>query len=313
MKDKKNKYVVGVDGGGTKTVAALADLRGKILRKSRTGSANPRNVGLSVAVANVARAIKEILPKNKKILVTFLGLPTLEEEFKDKKAKIKRELLKYSEISSIFKGKVIIDSDQISGFRAGIEEKDGIFLNAGSGSVAHGWRGRKEAKVCGWGYLSEMGSAFWVGQEGLRAVWQNLDGRGPKTLITNLIFRNLKVKNKEDLIKKIYSKNPIEAVAPISILVNEAGKKNDKIAKDILIKAGQELALTAKTAIKKLSFQKTEFPVVLTGSMFNSKIISETVKKEIKKFAPQAKFILPKAEPVVGAVKMAMRNLKWKS
>jgi len=310
MKKKKNKYIVGVDGGGTKTVAALADLRGKILRKSRTGSASPRNVGLSTAVANVARAIKKILPKNKKILVTFLGLPTLEEEFKNKKAKIKKELLKHSEISPIFKEKVIIDSDQISGFRAGTEEKDGIFLNAGSGSVAHGWRNGKEVKVCGWGYLSEMGSAFWVGQEGLKEVWKDLDSRGPETLITNFVFRKLKIKNKKDLVNKIYSKNPIEAIAPISILVNEAGKKGDKVAKDILIKAAQELALTAKTAIKKLSFQNTKFPVVLVGSMFNSKIILDTVKKEIKRFAPKAEFILLKAEPVVGAVKMALSNLK---
>ena len=79
---------------------------------------------------------------------------------------------------------------------------------------------------------------------------------------------------------------------------------------NILIKAGQDLALTTKTAIKKLSFQNTKFPVVLVGSMFNSKIILDTVKKEIKRFAPKAEFILLKAEPVVGAVKMALSNLK---
>jgi len=44
--EKKQKYVIGVDGGGTKTLAALADLKGKILAKAKSGSSHPRYLGL---------------------------------------------------------------------------------------------------------------------------------------------------------------------------------------------------------------------------------------------------------------------------
>jgi len=315
MMKNAQKYVIGVDGGGAKTVAVLADLTGKILVRAKTGPSHPRNIGIKKAIANVAQAIEKVLPrskKDKKILATFLGLPTMEEEFKFKKENIKGEFLKHKKISPIFKGKLIIGSDQLVGFRAGTEKKDGVVLIAGSGCVVYGWRDNKEVKVCGWGYLSELGSAFWVGQRALQAIWKDLDGRGPKTLITKLVLQKLKVKNKENLIEKIYSKNPTKIIPPFAILVDTTAKRGDEIAKNILIEAGKELALSANTVIRKLNFQTQKFPIVLVGSIFKSKIILDTVKKEIKKFAPKVEFIRPKQEPVIGAVKLAIEQIKKK-
>jgi len=306
-------YVIGVDGGGTKTVAALANLKGQILAKHQADSSHPRNIGIKKAIENLAQAIEKVLVKikgDKKILSTFLGLPAMEEEFKFKKDIIKRELLKRKKISPIFKGKLIIGSDQLIGFRSGTNEKDGIVLISGSGCVCHGWRGKKEAKVCGWGYLSEMGSGFWIGQRALQAIWKDLDERGPKTLVTKLVFQKLKIKNKEDLIRKIYSRNPSEAILPLSVLVDKASRNGDKIAKNILVEAGKELVLSTNTVIKKLNFQDQKFPVVLIGSVFKSKVVLDTVKEEIKKLAPKAQFIRPKQEPVIGAVKLAIEQLK---
>jgi len=305
MKNNRN-YIVGVDGGGSKTEAVLADLKGKILVRVKTGSAHPRNIGVKKALENVALAIEKILPKEGKILSVFLGLPAMEEEFKFKENIIKKELLKHKRISSIFKGKVIIGSDQLAGFRSGTDEKDGLVLIAGFGSVCHGWKDKKEAMTDSCGYLSEAGSAFFVGQKVLQAVFKDLDGRGEKTLLTKLLFQKLKIKNKENLIDKIYSKKPIEIIPPFSIFCDTAAKKEDKITKNILIEAGRELALSANTVIKRLNFKNKKFPLVLIGSIFNSKIVLDTAIKGIKKFAPKVKVIRPKAEPVIGAVKLAV-------
>jgi N-acetylglucosamine kinase-like BadF-type ATPase len=299
-------YIIGVDGGGSKTVAALANLKGKILAKARTGSSHPRNIGIKKAITNIAQTIKKILPKNKKISAIFIGIPALEEELKFKKSFIARELLKHKETSSILKGKIAIGSDQLAGFRSGTDKKDGIVLNAGSGSVAHGWRGKKEIKVCGWGYLSEMGSAFFIGQKALQAIFKEIDGRDKKTLLTKLVFQKLKIKTKEELIRLVYTKESMEIIPSFSISCARAGRKGDKVAKNILIEAGKELALSTNTVIKKLNFQKKKFPLVLTGSLFKSKIILETVKKEVKKNASKVNFIKPKEEPVRGAVKLAI-------
>lgn len=312
MEKKNQSYVIGVDGGGSKTAVVLANLKGRILARHQADSSHPRNIGIKNAIKNLARAIEKVLGKirgDKKILSTFLGLPAMEEEFKFKENIIKKELLKHKRIPLIFKGKVIIGSDQLAGFRSGIDEKDGLVLIAGSGSVCHGWKDKKEAMTDSCGYLSEVGSAFFVGQKALRVVFKDLDGRSGKTLLTKLLFQKLKIKNKEGLIGKIYSKNPTEIISSFSISCDAAAKKGDKIAKNIMIEAGKELALSANTVIKKLNFRKVKFPLVLVGGMFNSKIVLDTAIKDIKKFAPRVNFIRPKAEPVVGAVKLAIEAL----
>jgi N-acetylglucosamine kinase-like BadF-type ATPase len=76
--------------------------------------------------------------------------------------------------------------------------------------------------------------------------------------------------------------------------------------------AGKELVFSAKKVIEKLNFKNEEFPIVLIGRVFESEIVLKIVKKEIKKIAPKAKFLVPqiKIEPVVGAVKLAIENLK---
>lgn len=304
-------YVLGLDGGGAKTTALLADLTGKIIAQAKTGSSHPRNLGLSRAIDSVALVIEQVLKnlgKEDKVGVSFLGLPTIAEEFKLKKKVIKKELLKHKEISLIFKGRVIIDSDQRIGFFSGTDEKDGLVLIAGSGSVCHGWNKGKEIKIDGWGYLSEMGSAFFVGQKTLQEVFKGLDGRSQQTLLTRLIFCGLKVKNKEELISLLYAQKPTEIIPFLAIYCNLAAEKGDKLARKILITAAQKLAFSAKLAIKKLQFTQRKFPLVLVGSMFNSQVFTKAVKKEIKQFAGQVEFIRPKKEPAFGAVKLALRE-----
>ncbi len=307
---EKNYYVIGLDGGGSKIVAALADLRGKIIKKTRTGSASPRNVGFEKAVFNIATAIERVLPKNKKIISTFLGLPCLEEEFKNKKEKIKKALFRYKKSFPIFKEKLIIGSDQLVGFRSGTNSKEGIVVIAGSGSVVHGWSKEKEVKISGWGYLTEEGAAYWTGKEAILAVFRDLDEIGEKTLITQLAFKKFKTAKKEKLIEKIYSKNQREIILSFSVLTDEAAKRGDKVAQRILKEGGRKLVKATRIAIKKLNFQNKEFPLILIGGMFKSKIFLETVKKEIKKFAPQVKIIKPKKEPVVGAIRLAIEETK---
>lgn len=311
MEDRFENYVIGVDGGGTKTVAALADLDGKILKLGRTGPSSPRNVGIKRAAQNIAQAIKKVFKKGKsgRILSTFVGLPAVEEEYRNKKGEIKKALLKQKKISAILRGRVTIGSDQIVAFRSGTDERDGVLLIASTGCAAHGWKGEKEVKCTGWGWLADEGAAFWVGQKAFQAILKELDGRGPRTLLTKIVSQKLKVKTKEGLSAKIYSKNPTEILPLLSAFADNAARKGDKVSRGILTEAAKELALSTKTVMKKLKFKNQKFPIVLVGGMFKSNIILDTVRKEVKKIAPRAEFIRPKKEPARGAIKLAIERL----
>lgn len=311
MQRKKFHYVIGVDGGGTKTLAILADSKGKILAKSKGGPSNPRNVGIKKAVLNITEAIRPLLKYKKgKVVSTAIALPAVEEEYRSKKNEILKLLRAQKEISKIFQGKVEIFSDQLAAFRAGTNEKEGMILIAGTGCVAHGWRKNKEAKVSGWGWLADEGSAFWIGHKVFQAILKDLDKRGKKTLLTKLVFKKFKAKNINDFLKKIYSKNPTEIIPQFSIICDKTSQEGDKVAKKIIAEAGRELTLAVNIVIRRLNFQKEKFPLILVGSIFKAKIVLDGVKKEIKKIAPKIQFIRLGKKPVAGAVRLAIEKIR---
>ncbi len=328
MKGKINnskKYVIGIDGGATKTVAILADCKGDILAYGRSGSSSPRNIGIKKSAQSIAEAIRQALiktDKNSEIISVFIGLPAVQEEFRLKKGEIKKELLRQKGLAKLKKSKIEINSDQIAAFRSGTDEKNGVLVIAGTGHVVHGWKKGKEYCASGWGWLNDEGSAFWIGHRSLEAVFKHLDGRGPATLITKLISKNYplkprtffsgteKVSKKEETLLKIYSDNFIEVLASFSIMTSKAAEKGDKIAKLILEQAGKETSLAANTVIKKMGFEKQKFPLILIGGVFKSKFSFKEFEKQVKKVAPAADFILPKQEPAFGAVKLAIEQIE---
>ena len=309
MKENK-KYVIGIDGGGAKTAAALADLDGHILTYVKTGPSNVNKVGLEQAVNNISEALNQVskgYAKNK-ITFVYIALASGLERDNKKKAEIKNQLLKNSKLSWISSRNIIIANDLLAAFCSGTEEKEGLLLIAGAGSIAAGWKKGKEVIAGGWDYLlGDDSGGFWLGQKMLRAICRSLDGLASKTPLNQIVFKKLKIKTGADLIKKIYQPDAIKTIISLAPLADVAAEKGDKVAKNILLEAGNELAIRANLIIEKLNFQDKEFPLVLAGSVFKSKIILNQVKKEIKKLAPQVNFIRPKHEPVIGAVKLAIK------
>ncbi|MBD3208109.1 MAG: hypothetical protein GF370_01470 [Candidatus Nealsonbacteria bacterium] len=307
---KRKEYVMGVDGGGTDTTVALAELDGLIVETTQEKlSVNPRNVGVEMTVDNLSEIISQTLKSNKDVFVasTFIGLPAVAEEFQSKIKKIKKGIEK--KVPRIFEGKVVIGSDQEVAFRSGTDEKDGVLIIAGTGAVARGWKGDKQSHCSGWGWLADEGSAFFTGQKTFQAILKSFDGRGPRTALTELVGKELGVRSAEDLADFVYNQPPTDIIPLLSIVCDKAESKGDVIAKQILTGSAQELALAGKTVIKELGLGKSGFPLVLVGGMFKSKIVLEIVKREIKKEAHRVEFIRPIGDPVKGAVKRALENL----
>ena len=293
------KYVIGVDGGGTKTTVALADESGEILSVEKGGPSNIRNVGLEVAVENIFDVIKKV-KKEESISCYCLTLASVVEEQQDKKEEVVRMLKEKG-----LEGEIFIESDQLSAFRAGTDEKDGVVVIAGTGAVAKGWNKGREFKTNGWGYFSDEGSAFYAGIEAYRAVQKSFDGRGEKTIMEDLAKEKLNIHNIEDLNSKIYL-NYFEFLPKLSVIVDEAEQKRDVVARNILEKVSEELFSSAKTVIEKLELDKSEFPVILSGGMFRSKSLVDDLSEKISSAFSNAKISVLQEDPVKGAVKIAI-------
>jgi len=302
MIKKNEKYVIGVDGGGTKTITALANLDAKILKIVKTGPSSPRNVGIDKTVENVVKGIRKVFKKD--IVSIFVGLPAVEEEYKPKINEIEKKIAKgFSEDI-----KIKVGSDQMVAFRSGTDEKSGVMVIAGTGCVAHGWRGGRESKASGWGWLADEGCAIWVGRQVFEAVLKDIDGRGPKTGLTKLVLAELKTSTPEKLVQKIYKDNFLEILSRLSIIADKSAKEGDALARRILRQAGEEAALAADVVVKKLDLRKQKFPLVLVGSMFKAPSFERAFELYIKETIPKAKIIYPNNPPVLGAVKLAIEN-----
>ncbi len=305
MKSANHQFIIGVDGGGTKTTAALAGGNCRIIKTFQSGPSSPRNVGVEKAVENVTLAIKGVMGGRRKIKIasTFIGLPAVTEEFSSQKGRIISALKK--KIPGIFRGKVRIDSDQEVAFRAGTDKKDGVVVIAGTGAVVRGWKGEAQAHCSGWGWLDDEGSAFYVGHKTFQAVLKELDGRGPATKLTKAVLKKFCVKGERGLARFVYSRNPSEVIPLLSVICDEVSKRGDKGARTILKDAASELALSINTVVGELKFQRSRFPLVMVGGMFKSTIFLSELKKKVRKKSPRVEFIRVSGKPVIGAVRLA--------
>lgn len=306
-------YVIGVDGGGTKTVTALSDQSGEIFKMVETGPSSPRNVGIDRTVENVALGIKKILGRKKQgIDFIFAGLPSIEEEYFSKSKEIEEKILK--EIS--IKTKIKVGSDQLVAFRSGTDEKNGVAVIAGTGCVAHGWRGGRDLKSSGWGWFFDEGSGVWVGRKVLQKVFRDIDNRDSKTELTKMVLKELDVSTPEKLAQKIYfsvetiknkkQEDFLKIISSLSKIADEAAEKGDIAAREILREAGDEISLAVNTVVKKLGFKNKKFSLVLVGSMFLSKNFRKTFELYVAKTTNKANLIYPENPPVFGAIKLAI-------
>ncbi len=295
-------YIIGVDGGGTKTTVALADEKGEVISQKVGGPSNWRNVGVSESAEVVFSLIREV-KKEKEVSFSFIALAGIEEEWKGEREEF-IEILKEKGLE----GEVVLGSDQLAAFRAGTGEKEGVVVICGTGTMARGFRNGEDVKASAWGYLADEGSAFYVGIEGYRAVQKAFDGRGERTKITDILKREWGVESPEGLNEKVYG-DFYKNIPLLSVMVGEAGREEDEVAVSILKKAGEEVALSAKTVIKNLGFRE-KFPVVISGGMFNSEIFLAVFKEEVVRFDSKVDIVLLKEDPVRGAVKLALEGLE---
>jgi len=309
-KKTQNQFVIGVDGGGTKTSVALADMDGNIISKFVSGVSNPRNVGIEAAAKEIAAGILGAIKGKRNITIasTFIGLPAMEEEFKGRKSEIIRELKKHKKIAPVFKGQIDIGSDQMVAFRSGANGRDGIVAIAGTGCAVHGWNGKQEAKVNGWGWLADEGSAFWIGRNTFQAILKSYDGRVPDSILEKTALQHLKIKNLDKLVDFAYvdfSRN----IPQLFRVCDNAAIRGDKVARDILVAAGKEIALSVREVAAKLHFFDP-VPLVLVGGAYLSRWVADTAMNEIDRYYPKRFDYVVIADPVNGAVKLALEAVK---
>jgi N-acetylglucosamine kinase-like BadF-type ATPase len=301
-------YVLGIDAGGTKTVCYLADADGTIVGEGRGSGANLQAHG-ELEVEKVLHSIIEQAVGDRSIVpaASCVGIAGVDRAEDDR---IVRGLMRRLG----FRSHLLVVNDALIALVAGVGDEPGVVIIAGTGSIAYGVNAdRQAARAGGWGYvLGDEGSGFWIGREALMAVVREADGRGPRTRLTSLVLEHFTLDQVSGLVHQVYDRGlHRQSVAALGPVVERARSEGDVVAGEILRQASEELTRAAASVIERLQMRGTAFQTVLSGGMFRlMPWLVDDVRRRLAEVAPRATVSLLGVEPAMGALRLALSELR---
>jgi len=305
---------VGVDAGGTKTHALVADESGEVLGVGRAGTGNWEGVGLDGALAALRQAVGEALSaaRTSPQEVTAAGYGLAGLDWPSDEARL-RPLVEELGLS----GPSVLVNDTFVALRAGAREPWGVVIVAGTGTTVAGRNRRGEmARTPGLGYpFDDWGSAPDLAQAALHAVARAYTGRGPATALSNRLVRLVGAADVADLLEGVsrWRYNLFPLVADVVRALMEEADGGDGAAREIVLRAGRELGGGAVVVIRRLGMEDEEFDLVLAGGLFRSAspLLLDTLRGTVQAVAPGARPVRLDVPPVVGGVLLAMDAVGW--
>jgi N-acetylglucosamine kinase-like BadF-type ATPase len=287
------KYVIGVDGGGTKTEASAYNSNGKIMLTSIKGFANLLN-NQEIALDNIVSSIKEIIDRfgTSELSGVYLGIAGSEvgENTKIISEKIKSEL----------KIDAVVMNDAEIALKAMLKGKDGILTIAGTGSIAFGINQNVTSRCGGWGnLLGDEGSGYRISIDAIKRMIFEEEHSIPKSELTKKIMDKLEIKSVDQVTNFVYSSTK-DDIASLTTIVARLGETGDEIASEILISEGVELAKTVENVYKKLKFESCS--VALVGSVIRkAKVVRRAFEDYLRENIVIEDIVDEEISPTMGA------------
>jgi N-acetylglucosamine kinase-like BadF-type ATPase len=262
------RLLLGVDGGGTKTDAALATLAGdgkiRVIGRGRGGQSNMRVAGRERALASLEEAISGALAEAGRkagtpdVAVLALAGSTLPD--------VQAELAAWAERRALARRvEIAHDSDPV--LAAGTPEGWGVALIAGTGSVTVGRDLEGKKVMCGgWGHwFGDGGSGYDLGRRALTAASEAEDGMGPDTMMRGMLLEHFGIGELRQVTKKLVAAESLNGrVAAVAGVVMKAAEGGDAVALGILSAGAVKLCELVTAAANRLGFDDG-FPLAVTG------------------------------------------------
>lgn len=290
------KYYIGIDGGGSKTEAILCDEDGNVLKHTVSVGSNPIGSSVEDALSTVEKLIMYSLKCVDKENIEYIsiGVPGL------KKNKEGLSILRN------FKDRYIIDGDEMNAFYGALSGEFGVVLLSGTGSFAMGMN--KDGKMFtsgGWGPVTgDEGSGYFMGVQALKAVMNEYDNMGDKTVLTEMIKSLMKINDINELKKVLYDGSfKTRDIASLSKLVKYGAEQNDKVCECIIGECAKKLFLLADAVIKKLDMENESCDISLTGGIKNfGTLIIEPLREMIESRYLNIVYKDPVFSPIGGSI-----------
>ena len=304
-------FLLGIDGGGTGTVALLAQLHKAddwtIIGRGEAGPSNRHSVGTERAFNELDRAVASAFQSagmaRQSVQSACLGLAGAGRNGDSDKI---RQWAKETNIAA----SITVCPDATLLLAAGTPNGWGVAVVAGTGSMAYARSedGRSH-RSGGWGHvLGDEGSGYAIARASLTAIARAVDGRGPRTALTELGLADFDLKQPDELVHWVYHNSDCATVAQFAPRVLQAAEQGDAVAQTIVQAAARELALAVAAVVNALELGRV-FPMALAGGLLvQSEYYRQRFVDAVAKhgFTPSPIGLV--AEPAEGAVHLALQS-----
>ncbi|HEU4322130.1 MAG TPA: BadF/BadG/BcrA/BcrD ATPase family protein [Roseiflexaceae bacterium] len=304
---RETGYYLGVDAGGTKTYALIADGTGRALGWGAAGTANWESVGLEGARAAIAAALEGALAtaglRTGDLSAAGYGLAGLDWPSDE-------ERLRPMIASLGVPGPQTLVNDAFVGLRAGTDDGCGVVVIAGTGAVVAG-RNRAGAtfRTFGLGFhWGDHGGAPELVDLATRAIAHAYIGRGPATRLTELFLEAEGARDVPDMAERATRGERMLPRGRLAPLVFAAAEEGDRVAQALIAEIGRDLGASAAAVAGRLDMCNGPFELVLAGGVFRagSALLRDTLLAQVRATAPQAYLSTLTPAPVVGGVLLAL-------
>lgn len=306
-------YVLGIDGGGTKTRGILMDLEGNLIKDISVGPSNYHTYGIekaSKAISTLFEEVKKEITINA-LKFVYLGLSGADvpEDFK-----ILNTALEPIFGAIPFK----VENDTWCVLQSAQSQNWGAVSIYGTGANAGavGETGEKHILRALNYTAGGYGGGYEMAMAALHYAFRSEEETYKKTALECEIPKLLSVKNMDSVVPLVFPEHqiPYEKILKITPLLFELALKEDAVCLEILRHFGQIQGQMVSGVIKRAKLEDKSVPVVLGGSVYKgiSSAFIDAMMQEIQKTAPRAYAVKPDLPPVAGAVLCAFGDVGQK-
>lgn len=294
-------FVLGIDGGGSKSAAAVSDGY-KVCATHTAGGCNLNSVSGEQARAALREAVCGAVAKAG---ISFSDIESVcagmagagSPEIAASISQMIAELLPQASIQVV--------GDTAIALRAAFGDGPGLVCISGTGSVAIGRNEREEvARAGGWGRaISDEGSGHWIGRGAVSQCLRAIDIGRSSRLITG-IMEHWRIATREQLIQRCHIEQPNYAeLFPVVLAAADTG---DALACELLTAAAYELARITQIVLRRLWGEHSILRIAVTGSVFaNSARVRQVFCNVIRVDRPEVQIRLCDRQPFEGALQLA--------
>jgi len=296
--------LLAVDGGGSKTDVLALDPDGTVLAHARGGGSCPQIIGVRPALEVIDALVRSALATAGRSDVLRVGVYLSGLDLPVEIATFTAALETLDWYAGA--GDVVVDNDTFALLRAGTPAHEAVVVVCGTGINCVGRRADGvTARFPALGRISgDWGGGFELGEQAIWHAARALDGRGPSTVLAELVpaalGRPTMAAVIEDLHFEVLGHDDITGLSPVLL---DAAVAGDAVAVSVVDRQADEVAALALAALRRLDLVDAAVPVVLGGGVLAARNprLTEGIRARIAAVAPGSHLVFVAERPVLGA------------